>query len=272
MSFTRILHIWAYQLVRHPLLAARIQMNDYEDVSFVHSPPASVDQAMKLASERFRLSRAHDCDSGTDTNADTDATSTSPMILSYLNGPRTLSNDLLSCLFFGTRNPFTSDASPGREEQKATYEFMLCATHFLGDGMALHTFMNEFYTLVGSDSSTADIAGLIDSAISEHRDRSLPRSLEERMPNVGNGGKLARAVGKEEYLRSEARLMGDQVFAQNSTKRERRTIVPTFAYSAEETKKILANCKAKGVTIAHAMFALCNIAWSRRASSTVAPW
>jgi len=41
--------------------------------------------------------------------------------------------------------------------------------------------------------------------------------------------------------------------------------VPTLAYSAADTKRILGACKGKGVTVAHAMFALCNVAWSMMA-------
>lgn len=37
--------------------------------------------------------------------------------------------------------------------------------------------------------------------------------------------------------------------------------MPTISYSADKTKKILANCKSNGTTIAHAVFALSNLAF-----------
>ena len=30
------------------------------------------------------------------------------------------------------------------------YDLMICATHFLGDGMALHQFANDFFVLLAS--------------------------------------------------------------------------------------------------------------------------
>jgi hypothetical protein len=43
----------------------------------------------------------------------------------------------------------------------------------------------------------------------------------------------------------------------------RHTIVPTVPFDPERTKKILKNCKAHGVSISAALFAICNIAWAR---------
>ena len=43
----------------------------------------------------------------------------------------------------------------------------------------------------------------------------------------------------------------------------RRTVVPTHAFTTEETSAILKTCKKNGVTIAHAIFALSNLAHIR---------
>jgi hypothetical protein len=40
-------------------------------------------------------------------------------------------------------------------------DFLICATHFLGDGMALHQFANDFFGLLGSSSTTSDLAMLL---------------------------------------------------------------------------------------------------------------
>jgi hypothetical protein len=65
------------------------------------------------------------------------------LIDAYLNGARTLSIDRLSYLIIGSDNANTP-------ESVKNYNLMICATHFLGDGMALHQFANDFFVLLGS--------------------------------------------------------------------------------------------------------------------------
>jgi len=75
------------------------------------------------------------------------------LIDSYLNGPRTLSNDRLSYLIVST--PEAPDTpSPN-------HEFFICAAHFLGDGMALHQFANDFFTLLGSSKTIDELETLL---------------------------------------------------------------------------------------------------------------
>lgn len=247
MDKERIAHLWALQLLRHPLLASHISFKSYEQVSFVYPQPATTSSALNAGDERFVfLDETH---------------SSTDIIDTYLNGSRSLSNDRLAMLVV---------AHKGGDK----YEVMLCATHFLGDGMALHTFMNEFYTALGDATNT--IVSL-SSAIRDEITKStgvIPSSLEERMPVVGNGSRFAKAIGAVDNKRNDAKLIGGQAFPGNKVKRARNTVVPTFAYSKEETKKILEGCKANGATIAHAMFALCNIAWARQCSreKRADPW
>jgi len=245
MHPSRILHLWALQLLRQPLLASQIAFNSYENVSFVHPHHTSLDSALDSAEERFVFIGPE--------NKDVD------IIDSYLNGPRSLSSDRLALLV-------VADKGDG------AYELMLCATHYLGDGMALHTFMNDFYTLLGSSATAESFAQQI---IAEFPlSAGLPLSLEDRMPVTGNGSTLASAVGRAENARNDSKLIGGQAFPSSRTKNQRHTVVPTFAYSAAETKTILGKCKANGATIAHAMFALCNIAWARRVAreNRADPW
>lgn len=181
----------------------------------------------------------------------------------------------------------TPPGSPDRNGQgdgevKEKFEIMLCATHFIGDGMALHTFMNEFYTLLGSDKSVGDLEDMIEDQLYVPPCR-LPLGLEDRLPGPGQrlagqgeeeaqGQRLKKAVGDAAYDCSERRLVGGQSFPLAGRGRQRRTVVPTFAYTPEQTKRILSKCKANGVTIAHAVFALCNIAWTRLTGSSEMPW
>jgi hypothetical protein len=241
MKEERIVALWAYQLLQHPLLASSVQFNSYEEVDFVHQPPSTIYQAIQQAQTRFSYATA-----SPDEN----------ILDEYLNGPRTLSNQNLSYLFIRVTN----------EEE---YEIMLCATHFLGDGMALHTFMNEFYTLLGSDKSALDILEMINTSLQSDSTK-IPTSMEDKLPKPSS--EFKRIIGVDEYLRSEKRLVGGQGFPRNPKKMERKTVVPTFAYTPEETKMILGNCKKNGVTIAHAVFALCNLAWARLARDQTDPW
>lgn len=42
-------------------------------------------------------------------------------------------------------------------------DFLICATHFLGDGMALHQFANDFFGLLGSRSTMSELATTLSS-------------------------------------------------------------------------------------------------------------
>ena len=70
------------------------------------------------------------------------------LIDAYLNGARTLSNDRLSYLIISFDCANTN--IPTDHSLVKNYDFMICATHFLGDGMALHQFANDFFVLLGS--------------------------------------------------------------------------------------------------------------------------
>ena len=234
------------------MLASRVRVKSYEDVSFVHPHSQDVTSALASAEDRF----IYIDDDEEYNNVD--------IIDSYLNGPQTLSKDRLSTLVVADRGE--AAASEGQSGQR-TIEFMLLATHFLGDGMALHTFMNEFYTLLGSDKSSQDLIDMIAQLV-DAEPAEIPASLEERLPSIGNGSRFARSIGRIDNKRNDSRLLGGQSFPSNRVKMPRKTVVPTFPYTAEETKRILAKCKENGVTIAHAMFALCNVAWARRTTSS----
>lgn len=183
----------------------------------------------------------------------------------YLNGPRTLNDASLSTLVFVGPAFMTPPSSPGRKAPDTKYEFMLCAAHFIGDGMALHTFMNEFYTLLGSNLDVSDLEHMIDQQLDTIV--PLPQGMEERFTTGG----LQDVAGRVALEQAENKLVGGQAFP-TVRGRPRRTVVPTFAYTADETKRILSRCKANGVTIAHVVFALCNIAWSRVNGSSPLPW
>lgn len=91
------------------------------------------------------------------------------LIDSYLNGPRTLSAQRLSCIFLSQE----SDRSHSRRthpdgpvqstqgEDWFNYDLLLCTTHFIGDGMALHQCANDFFTLLSSNRSTEELHDIL---------------------------------------------------------------------------------------------------------------
>jgi len=217
-------------------------MRDYDDVRFVYLAPRSAEHALDLA----------------DINLEYRTQTKDELIDSYLNGRRTLSNDRLSYLVVSSRISTTDPA-----ENADNCDFLICATHFLGDGMALHQFANDFFGLLGS-SSTGDLAILLsnewqmrcakldDSAV------ALPISLEDRLPQ--SGSKFCQLIGRVDFERSQAKLIGGHTFPRKAGA-PRHTVVPTVSIDVDRTKKILKNCKARGVSISSALFAVCNIAW-----------
>ena len=47
--------------------------------------------------------------------------------------------------------------------QDPTHDLLICAMHFIGDGMALHTFANEFFGLLDSDKDDAELRAVLDN-------------------------------------------------------------------------------------------------------------
>lgn len=143
---------------------------------------------------------------------------------------------------------------------------LICAAHFLGDGMALHQFAHEFFTLLGSKSSIQDLEEILNKELLERwgpqaaASDNLPCSIEESLPQVT--GRFRRAVAVVDFKWDLGKLVGGHVFPKVSAK-ERRTIVPTVSFDENRTKAMLKVCKAHGVSISAALFALCNIVWAR---------
>jgi len=103
------------------------------------------------------------------------------LLESYLNGPRTLSNQRLSYLIVSETPkvdghlptpPGSMDPSARLPEQDVNgvfeYELLICAAHFIGDGMALHQFANDFFGLLGGTSSQEELDQLVSNEWKQH--------------------------------------------------------------------------------------------------------
>ena len=164
------------------------------------------------------------------------------LIDSYLNGPRTLSNDRLSYLIVSSRdsdhlptpvstpNPDMPNTASSNLGEIREFDLLICAMHFLGDGMALHRFANEFFTILAGprpvDASTltpessqaprtnSELSELLKSEFeakwgSEQGAKSindvLPAALEDKLPKVG--GKMKSAAGKVDFKCDQDKLI-----------------------------------------------------------------
>jgi len=243
----RIAHVWAILRLRHPLLASSVEMHDYHDIRFVFKAYPSPEGALQDANDNLEY-----------WNGTKDE-----LLDSYLNGPRTLSAKRLSCLILShdEHRLNTSDSEDWRN-----YDLLICTTHYVGDGMALHQFANDFFTILSSKEDNDELHELLKE---EWRIRyggqfsaiCLPISLEERLP-PGPAGKFYQATSRVDFLNSQDKVVGGHSFPKRSGN-ERKTIVPTVAFDEERTKKMLKLCKSHNVSISSAIFAICNIAWAR---------
>jgi len=246
----RVCTVWAILRLRHPLLACKISMNDYDDVRFVYHPPKSAEDAFAEAGKQM------DCTSQTKDG----------LIDSYLNCSRTLSDDRLSYLILSSQTNQHSPTTTTSDSNEQNYDILICAVHFIGDGMALHQFAHDFFTLLGSEKSLSELESLLGqewdqiSGVSVVNNSILPDSMEEVLPSVH--GRFRRAVAKVDFDNSQRKLIGGHSFPRRAGK-HRHTIVPTVSFDELKTKAILKVCKAHGVSISAALFAMCNIVWSR---------
>ncbi|KAI0706097.1 hypothetical protein BC835DRAFT_1260804 [Cytidiella melzeri] len=251
---SRVRAIWAILRLRHPLLAANVRMHGYDDVRFVYKAPSS----------------SHDLLDDADANFECTTRGKDALIDSFLNGPRTLSNSQLSYLILSKPQehdetgimtpPATPSLSAERgvlpvsnDDETRQYELLICAMHFIGDGMALHQFAADFFTLLGSDKHASELESQLES------------EWQERWANQRDD--LRSAAAHVDFEMSQQRLVGGQTFPRRKHP-ERKTIIPTTSFPEDRSKAMLKKCKANGVSISAAFFALCSVAWARMHSGS----
>ncbi|KAF9074846.1 hypothetical protein BDP27DRAFT_1380944 [Rhodocollybia butyracea] len=245
----RVALVWAILRLKHPLLASAVEMRNYEDIRFVFKPYTSPESALQDSNNNFEY-----------------RTGTKDELLhSYLNGARILSANRLSYLIV-SQEPQSTDKSvieSPKDENQTNWDLMICTTHFVGDGMALHQFANDFFTLLASAQDIDELGLLMNDEWrvrygGQYSEMSLPASLEERLPPGPT--KFHQVASRVDFLNSQEKLVGGHSFPKR-TGNERRTVVPTVAFDKERTGKMLKLCKAHSVSISSALFAICNIAW-----------
>ncbi|KAF5352707.1 hypothetical protein D9756_005938 [Leucocoprinus leucothites] len=250
VAHSRMSLIWSILRVRHPLLAARVEMNAYADIRFVCDHPRSPEDILQSAQKNLEF-RSQTKDE---------------LIDSYLNGERTLSNKRLSYLILSSRPTPAPQNGTESESPEQNFDLLICAAHWIGDGMALHTFANEFFGLLGSCLDEAELRVLLEQEFKRlHLDSAksplLPNSVEDQLPLLPQS-KFFKAASKIDFKLNQRKLLGGHSLPRKSGQ-PRRTIVPTASFDPARTKTILQSCKANGVSISSALFAICSIAWAR---------
>jgi hypothetical protein len=118
------------------------------------------------------------------------------LIDSYLNGPRTLSNERLSYLIVShtptldvqlPTPPLTPrissevsaelSAHPTCNDRVVNHELLICASHFIGDGMALHQFANDFFGMLGGSFSQEELDQLVADEWKQRWGQTLPSNV-----------------------------------------------------------------------------------------------
>lgn len=219
----RIRAAWAIARLRHPPLAAAVRMppGEYTAARFVYAPPRSPCAALRAAEAALEFT----------------AEGKDAMIDRYFNGPRMLGPECLArlvvgCAAAGAREEgLPTPAGTPRlehgveEEEPVNVDFMLCTTHFVGDGMALHRFMNEFFVLIAGPVAAAEgterprTATEIETLLSQEWEvlwgkkksaeaaaEVYPAAVEDMLPPV-SGGRLRAAAAEVDFQNTQRKVI-----------------------------------------------------------------
>ncbi|KZV77597.1 hypothetical protein PENSPDRAFT_7426 [Peniophora sp. CONT] len=261
--------VWAILRMRHPLLASKIEMHDYDDIRLIYEPPSSPEDAVRDAEEHMGWGFG----------------SMDEVIDSCLNGSRILASDRVSHLSVSrapAQEPYPSppqtpslssvgqDAFQTAREEKHEFQVLLTALHCLGDGMAMHTMANDFFSMVGGSKSDDELRAYMAAEWKKHVERPmadgndlLPPCLEDSLPELK--GELTRAAARVDYDRVLAKQIGGHTLPRRENP-SRHIVIGKHTFDAEMTKSMLKKCKSQNVSFAGAMFAACNISWARMTS------
>ncbi|KAJ7699489.1 hypothetical protein B0H16DRAFT_1836277 [Mycena metata] len=238
----RVQIAWSLIRQKNPLLMSKVVVDrdDPETPQFSFSPPTTPGAALQEAQTALRFSHE----------------TKDELISAYMDGPRVLSDDYLSYLIVSERED--NDNISDTDANVSQYDLLMCAPHFIGDGTALHQSTHELLCLLSSAKSDTELSDELNAP----RDwlDVLPLSMESRLSIPSSA--LGLAACKINYLQTLSREIGGHTFSRTQ-RGPKRTILQEREFSEAQTAAILANCKANGVTVNHALTALCNIAWAR---------
>ncbi|KAG7088574.1 hypothetical protein E1B28_012553 [Marasmius oreades] len=242
----RVVGAWTVLRSRHPSLMSRVVEDENGIPRFRFSPYTKTEEAL--------------ADTSQVTYFKNDAKE--KLISDYMNGPRTLSSSKLSYVIISERNPNSSQTEG--EEAHAEYDLLMCAPHYLGDGASLHQCTHELLCLLSNNSDTQLKAQIL---IDPNRDVDwhgiLPLAAETRLkPLISDTSRWAKAASEVNIAQTLRKEIGGHTFPR-TPRGPQNTVLNEFAFTEEETSRILAKCKKHAVTINNAMFIVCAVAWAR---------
>ncbi|KAF9551544.1 hypothetical protein CPC08DRAFT_715049 [Agrocybe pediades] len=232
----RVARAWAIIRKRHPLLLCKIACEEHPKMPyFLFVPPKDVDQAVQEARNSLTLN----------------SKSKDELIFEYMNGPRSLSDNFISSLTIST-----SDNAVSTPE--AQYNLLMCAPHFLGDGTSLHIATHDLLTLLAGPLSNAEL----EKELADEVDwlSVLPPAFESRLGVPTS--RFSQAAVKVDFARMLQREIGGHTLPRKQ-RGPQKTVMYEVSFSESETEMILKRCKSKGVTVNHALVAVCNLVWAR---------
>lgn len=115
-----------------------------------------------------------------------------------MNGPRTLSDDKLSQLTISAPEEQYDFSGGAGGDTRRDFDFFLFSTHFLGDGMALHSTAHEFFSLLSQ-------GGLDNGSILTAPTQGLPPSMEDQLEDRFATSRLAASAARIDFEREQAR-------------------------------------------------------------------
>ncbi|ESK89226.1 hypothetical protein Moror_5174 [Moniliophthora roreri MCA 2997] len=236
MDPERVVRAWAVIRSRHPLLMSKVIDND-SSPHFSFTPNADVNTA--LAESRGALYFKTE---GKD-----------ELIFNYMNGPRTLSSIQLSYLVVSSLEEQATGTSTQGE-----YDLLMCAPHFLGDGASLHQCTHELLSVLSSPNSISELEQELLGT--RNWAEILPIAVDDRLPPPGN--RLKKAASNVNLIKTLEREIGGHTLPRKQ-RGSSRTVLKEAVFTEAQTSIILAKCKSHNVTVNHAVFVLCNIAWGR---------
>ena len=102
------------------------------------------------------------------------------------------------------------DETPEAERVRQ-FELLICAMHFLGDGMALHAFANDFFALLGGEKTEEGLQELLEE---EWRARWATAPEEVGLPLTSLSGRT--------FAHAQSRIVAAAVTAVRAPVRARR--------------------------------------------------
>ncbi|KAJ7736888.1 hypothetical protein B0H16DRAFT_111074 [Mycena metata] len=269
ISPQRLYIVWAIMRLRHSLMACRVDMRPgrYDEAEFIYTPPSNPAQALAEAKACIRV--FHDV-SGPE------------LLRRYFNGSRTLSSECFSRMDVACHGR----VAPGVHE----FHFVIMYHHMINDTLAGQQTTHFIFELLagpatpgGPPRTDNELAKILDDEWRQrwggarHPHHAIVPATEVRVLGLARS-KFCDAAWKVDNLNIQKKFIvrasvllllrlfklpqGGHVFPRTKSP---TTNVRLFCavFDEAQTAAINAKCKAKHVTLANAVFGLCNFAWIR---------